>query len=256
MRRKIISELKLIERENEIRILYAVESGSRAWGFASIDSDYDVRFIYIHPLNWYLSIWEKKDVLEYMLKGDLDISGWDIRKALQLLSKSNPPLLEWLQSPIKYIESYSTISQMRKIVAKFFSPLSCLHHYLHMAEGNYKAYLSKEKVNLKKYFYVIRPVLACRWIEQNKTMPPMEFEVLVKSLIKDKKLLEEIRGLLKRKIDGEELSLGARIPKIHKFLEGEIEHYRKYIKSLKKGKVIDSDMLDGFFQDAIKEVFC
>lgn len=166
-----------------MRILYACESGSRAWGFQSKDSDYDIRFIYIHPIEWYLSIHKRRDVIEKPMDGLLDFSGWDIRKALNLFQKSNPPLLEWLQSPHVYYERFSLAQKMRKISPALFSPKSCLYHYLHMAEGNFRQYLRGDQVKVKKYFYVLRPLLACRWIERYNSMPPMEFGALLEDLL-------------------------------------------------------------------------
>src|SRR5947209_3872560 len=115
MKDKIIAKLYEIEKEQSVKILYAVESGSRAWGFASKDSDYDIRFIYVHPIDWYISIEEKRDVIEYPVKDLLDFSGWDIRKALQLYKKSNPPLYEWLVSPIVYLEHGNFAQQLRDL---------------------------------------------------------------------------------------------------------------------------------------------
>ncbi len=122
MTKTILENLTLIEHDHNVRILYAVESGSRAWGFASKNSDFDVRFIYIHTLDWYLSIQEKRDVIEIPINDDLDISGWDLRKALGLLRKTNPPLLEWLGSPIIYLDRFGLATKMRQIEANSFSP--------------------------------------------------------------------------------------------------------------------------------------
>jgi len=158
MRQVIIEELKRLEREEQVRILYACESGSRAWGFPSRDSDYDVRFVYIRKPEWYLSIFEKRDVIERPISDKLDISGWDLRKALNLYRKSNPPLLEWLQSPIRYYEHSGIAEQLRRLSPLAFSPKSCMYHYLSMARGNYREYLQGERVRIKKYFYVLRPV--------------------------------------------------------------------------------------------------
>lgn len=142
MQEVITEQLDRLEREEQVRILYACESGSRAWGFPSQDSDYDVRFIYVRKPEWYLSIFDKRDVIERPISDKLDISGWDLRKALNLYRKSNPPLLEWLQSPIRYAEKYSVTEQLREISPLTFSPKSCMYHYLNMARGNYREYLS------------------------------------------------------------------------------------------------------------------
>ncbi len=175
MEREIRDTLDRIETREDVRVLYAVESGSRAWGFASTDSDWDVRFLYLRRPEWYLSVQRRRDVLEYPLADGLDVSGWDLKKALGLFAKSNPPLLEWLRSPIVYREAFSAAARLRVLAADYFSPRSCMHHYLSMAEGNYREYLQRDPVRVKKYFYVLRPVLACRWIQMHGTTPPTEF---------------------------------------------------------------------------------
>lgn len=255
MREAIIAELQRIEEEERVCILYAVESGSRGWGFASSDSDYDVRFISIHPTEWYLSIAERRDVIEYPISGSLDISGWDARKALKLFSKSNPPLLEWLRSPIVYVEKSRMAQTLRELAPSFFSPKSCLYHYLHIAQGNFREYLRGEQVRIKKYFYVLRPILACKWIENNHTMPPMEFEKLVEAQIQDHRLADEINQLLQRKKAGEELEFGPQITIINEFLEREIAYYGQYARSLEKTQPPDHAVLDKLFRKTLKEVW-
>lgn len=176
MEKDILSKSHAIEKDYQVKILYAVESGSRAWGFASKDSDYDVRFIYAHPVECYLSIEEKSGVIECPVSNLLDINGWDIKKALRLFKKSNPPLYEWLHSPIIYLEQGNFAQQLRKLMSTYYSPISSLKHYFHMAKGNYRDYLTGKRVKVKKYFYVLRPILACMWVERWGTVPPMEFE--------------------------------------------------------------------------------
>ncbi len=165
---EILARLGDIEKEENVTIFYACESGSRAWGFPSEDSDYDVRFLYLRPRDWYLSIdvEEKRDVIERPISEMLDISGWDLRKALKLLRKSNPPLLEWLNSPTVYQQDFTITDKIKELVPEYYSPIACLHHYLHMAQGNYREYLKGEIVWVKKYFYVLRPLLAINWIEK------------------------------------------------------------------------------------------
>ena len=132
---RIQSELTRLESSEDVLVVLAVESGSRAWGFPSVDSDYDVRFIYLHRTDWYLSIdlEHKRDVIEKPIQGGLDISGWDIRKALRLFRKSNPPLLEWLQCPFVYLEKSSFANRLRALLPNFYSPNASFFHYLHMA---------------------------------------------------------------------------------------------------------------------------
>jgi uncharacterized protein len=146
IRAEINRRLHVVEKTYDVKVLFACESGSRAWGFASEDSDYDVRFIYIQPRDWYLTVdlEDKRDVIETPIEGVWDINGWELRKALRLFSKSNPPLLEWLQSPIIYQEPYTVAAQMRQLLAIHYSPSACLYHYLHMARKNYRTYLQGE----------------------------------------------------------------------------------------------------------------
>lgn len=223
MNTKIQSELQRIERDHQVRVLFAAESGSRAWGFASRDSDYDVRFIYVHERDWYLSIEEKRDVIEEPVNDELDICGWDLRKALQLLRKSNPSLLEWLKSPIVYRAEPGFALLFGHLAAEFASPDRLFLHYLHMAQGNAREYLKGDIVRLKKYFYVLRPLLACRWIEQKRGPVPMEFQTLVDELIQDPLLRLHIAVLTARKRAGEELDRAQRVPIISAFIEAELD---------------------------------
>lgn len=255
MREKIITHLKDLEQERKIKILYAVESGSRAWGFASTNSDWDVRFIYVHDDDWYLSIEEKKDNIEIMLPNDIDLAGWELKKALLLFRKSNPPLLEWLRSPVVYYEFLSTAKLLREAVKIYFNPKSCLYHYLHMAKGNYDAYFKDVLVRLKKYFYVLRPLLACCWIEKRMEMAPMEFEILMDNEIKNVDLRSEINFLLEKKKAGEELDKGNRIKIIDEFITFKIEHFTKYLEGFDYKNAPDFSELNTIFRNTLKEAW-
>jgi predicted nucleotidyltransferase len=179
MKDRVLEELARIEREHHIRVLLAVESGSRAWGFASPDSDYDVRFIYVHRRDWYLSVFEQRDVIEEMLPGDLDISGWDLRKSLRLFSKCNLALNEWFGSPLIYSEIAEFRAQLAALIPTYFNPIAGIHHYRRMAEGSFDENFIEGQIRIKKLFYVLRPLLACRWIEKSLAQPPTEFSKLV-----------------------------------------------------------------------------
>lgn len=254
-RQLIIEELQRIEREEQVRILYACESGSRAWGFPSKDSDYDVRFIYIRPVAWYLSIFEKRDVIERPISDQLDINGWDLKKALGLFRKSNPPLLEWLQSPIVYMENLSIAEQIRSLSPLAFSPQSCMHHYLHMAKGNYRMYLQGETVRLKKYFYVLRPILACEWIEKFNEMPPIEFQTLVYGIVPEGSQLKAvIMDLLARKMAGDEMDNEPRIDVINGFVEERLDYFADAVKGLHPAEGGQDRLLDELFRSAIEKI--
>jgi predicted nucleotidyltransferase len=222
MHQRIQDTLSSIEAEHGVRILFACESGSRGWGFESADSDWDVRFIYCHPRDWYLSIEEGRDVIELPIDDLLDVNGWDLRKSLRLMKKSNPVLLEWLSSPVVFREDATAMAPYRTLALEFYQPAASLHHYLHMAKGNFREYLQGETVWLKKYFYVLRPVLACLWIERGLGVVPMAFDDLVAGVVNDSGLKAGIAKLTEQKRSGAELDNGARIPAIHSFLEREI----------------------------------
>jgi predicted nucleotidyltransferase len=162
-------------------------------------------------------------VIEKPIDGVLDLSGWDLRKALQLLRKSNPPLLEWLQSPIVYRERPGVVQRLRDLMLEYYQPVACHYHYLHMAQGNYRDYLQGDTVWLKKYFYVLRPVLACLWIERDYGVVPILFQTLVERVLEEGPVKTAIQDLIRRKKAGEELDRGPRIPVISDFLMRELE---------------------------------
>jgi predicted nucleotidyltransferase len=249
-------ELAAVEAEEGVRVLYAVESGSRAWGFASADSDYDVRLVYVRRPEWYLSIdlEEKRDVIERQCPGDIDLSGWDVRKALRLFAKSNPPLLEWLDSPVVYRAAHGFAAELRSLLPVFYSPAACLHHYLRMARRNFDAYLRGERVRHKKYFYVLRPLLAARWIEQGRGPVPMLYARLLDTLDGPPGLRAEIDDLLARKIAGDELAEGPRQPAIHAFVTAEMDRLEAVAAGLPKSPP-DPEPLNELFRQTLREVW-
>lgn len=253
MTEQIKIELNELEAKHEIKILYAVESGSRAWGFASTNSDWDVRFIYLHKPEWYLSIEDKKDSIDQILPNDIDLGGWEFKKAMKLFMKSNPPLMEWLRSPIVYKEEGSFADSLRNLSADYFNPKNCLHHYLHMAEGNYREYLQKDMVRTKKYFYVLRPLLACEWIEKEHAMPPTEFAPKLNLFIPSGLLRETIDRLLERKKSGEELAEEPRISILNNYLEERIAYYQEFVKSSMVQSRPSNKALDELFRSCLRE---
>ena len=249
-------ELAAVEITEDVKVLYAVESGSRAWGFASADSDYDVRLVYVHRPAWYLSIdlEEKRDVIERQLPGDIDLSGWDLRKALRLFAKSNPPLVEWLDSSVIYHESGGLADRLRELLRPFYSPAAALHHYLRMAQNNWHAYCRGDRVRLKKYLYVLRPLLSARWIEQDRGPVPMLFRRLFVTIADRPELLAEIEALLVRKMAGGELGEGSRIGPIHGFAAAELERLPAVAAGLTKTSPGVAP-LDELFRETLNDVW-
>lgn len=251
---QIRAALARVEREENCLVCLAVESGSRAWGFESRDSDYDVRFVYVRPWAFYLStsLEERRDVIELPISDELDVSGWDLRKALRLLQKSNPALLEWLRSPFVYYERAAIAAGLRRLATQFYAPRACFHHYLHMAEGNFED-LRGETVRRKKYLYVLRPLLAMRWIENDRGPVPMEFSALLQTLTSEP-LLRDIEALVTSKRAGAELDAGPRIASIDDFIESELARARQ-LPPPSDAADPNPKALDGFFLGALVDAW-
>ncbi|MGB0885983.1 MAG: nucleotidyltransferase domain-containing protein, partial [Chitinophagales bacterium] len=188
------------EQEKNIRILYACETGSRAWGFASEDSDFDVRFIYVHNIDWYLSLDEKPDTISIMLEDrELDLVGWELRKTLRLMKKSNASVFEKLDSPEVYIKDDDFLKVINSYKDEVFSPIAVMYHYLSMCKNVFSKVENEEKYSLKMLFYSLRTALASKWVLDKKSIPPIVFNTLVKELDFDLKLKERITLLLELK---------------------------------------------------------
>lgn len=244
---RVESALAQVEAERTVRVLYACESGSRAWGFASQDSDFDVRFLYVHRRDWYFSVEDRRDVIELPLSGDLDVNGWELRKALRLLRKSNPVLLEWLNSPLVYRQDEAFVANFRALVAEFYSPRRCFVHYLHMAYNNWHKYLcDRPKVSLKKYLYVFRPLLACRWIERETGPVPMLFAELIEQTLGEPTVRAALADLVARKQAGFELSIAPPVAVLSDFITAEMA--RLDALSEPHDNSGDVEELNGFFR--------
>ena len=235
IQQEIQDNLTAIEEKYGVRILLAVESGSRAWGFASPDSDYDVRFIYTHPRDEYLRVDPLRDVIEWKLDEVLDINGWDLKKALLAFAKGNPNIMEWANSGIVYRDS-EIWDQIKGNAFHYFSEKAALCHYYGTAKTTLETHLTGEKIRYKKYFYALRPLLCCRWIERYHEVPPMEFQTLLelfdgKEPDLNKGLLGAIRTLLDQKVITEEKDLNPQMPVIIDFIQNECEKQKTLSES-------------------------
>jgi uncharacterized protein len=188
--------LTQLSQEKDIEILYACETGSRAWGFPSPDSDYDIRFIYMHKRDWYLMLNEQKDTIEQMI-GDFDVTGWDVRKCLGLLKKSNVPLIERFQSPIEYMSDEGFRDEFKNLIAQYYSPIAVFYHHHSLATNFWEDLKDKEEIKLKSFFYLVRSLLSCNWIINDDTVLPMQIEGLFKYI--DDDLKNRFRELIKLK---------------------------------------------------------
>ena len=250
VRTQIMEALSDIEATHDVTVLFACESGSRGWGFASPDSDYDVRFIYVNRLPWYLTVAPRRDVIEVPISGDLDINGWDLRKALGLMRESNPTLLEWLRSPIVYRDDMVAMPRFRALSEAVFSSARGWHHYSSMAKKNFREHLQAGEVRYKKYLYVLRPLLAARWIREDRGVPPMRFADLVAATSLDAALVAEIDALLEVKMRAGEAATSPRWAGIHDFIERELAVAEAHVFARQDKP--SARPLDDYLNDAVR----
>ncbi len=197
---KMVERLGEIEHEHDCRILFAAESGSRAWGFPSSDSDYDARFIYTHSLEWHLQIGKRKDTIEKMLPDDLDVSGWELLKALQLFHSCNVALFEWLGSPIVYLNDENFTKALRELIPTCFNAKKAIHHYLSLAHKVYDSELTNmQEIRVKKLLYLLRSLLCSQWILNYRTMPPTQFQEVIKGDLAEASVVEWIFEMVEQK---------------------------------------------------------
>lgn len=256
VRQEVFNRLRAAESEHHAKVLLAIESGSRAWGFASPNSDYDARFIYVHPTEWYLSVGleEKRDVIEYPIVDDMDINGWDLRKALRLFAKSNPGFVEWIQSPILYERTGTFHARALELLPQVYSVESGIYHYRSMAKTNYRGYLQTDQVPLKKYFYVLRPLLSVRWLEHYQTPAPIEFQRLLEFVEGEEGLGAAINDLLAVKRASPEMGLSPQIAPIQRFIERELERLEQIVP-VRNDRADVEPMLSDLFRAVLKETW-
>jgi hypothetical protein len=200
----ILSHLEDIERKYDVRVLLAVESGSRARGLFSDESDWDLRFVYVNKLDWYLNVNEGRDVIEEMFDDNIDMVGWELRKTLRLFQKSNPSLMEWLHSPVIYRADEDFLSRMRALEPAYFNPIKTMYHYASLYIKHDKRYLQDSSNPLKRFLHYLRGILSCRWVEEHKSMPPVLFSELVQSIVDDKIIRQKIDELIQLKRQSKE----------------------------------------------------
>lgn len=242
-------KLKEIEERENIRVLHAAESGSRAWGIASPDSDYDVRFVYVRPMDFYLKLQDKKDFIDWELNQVLDINGWDITKALQHFYKSNATLYEWGNSPIIY-KTTPQWEKIMKLAEEYFSGKSAMYHYYGTARKNYEAYLMEDMVKYKKYFYVFRPILACKWIEKKKCPPPVLFQTLAEEIL-EKEMKPAVDRLVEAKLQMTESEKRGKIQELNDYIQENLEYYQALLSEMPEDRNKDWEPLNRSFRELL-----
>jgi predicted nucleotidyltransferase len=248
MQQMIIDKLASVEKEHKIKILFSCESGSRGWEFPSPDSDYDVRFIYVRPYRYYLSVMEREDDLNFDISGDLDMYGWDIRKVLQLLRKSNVTPFEWLQSPIIYRQEPGFKEDLWALCQHFFGRRSNIHHYLGIAQGALASMTNGNDITIKKLFYVLRPLLAAKWCLEKQSIAPMTIGPLMALL--PAHFYEQVSELITLKATAAEGYVISIAAELKTYIEEEFARINEASKLLER-EAFDAEKLDQFFINII-----
>ncbi len=246
---QINDQLRKLEEEKDIKILLAVESGSRAWGIPSPDSDYDVRMIYVHKKDWYLSIEERKETIDYFEGELLDISGWDIRKAFKLIRKSNASPMEWCRSSIIYKEDEVFKNELLSLTSQYFMPRHTVNHYWGIAKNSFHSNYKNGEIRLKKLFYVLRPLLAAKWILKHEEIPPITLDELM-VLIDDKKISAKINELIATKEKSAERLMYKMDSDIKSYVESLFDEISN-ASITDKDKAMSTDILNEKFREII-----
>ncbi|MBX9782862.1 MAG: nucleotidyltransferase domain-containing protein [Chitinophagaceae bacterium] len=246
----VLQHIKQIEQKHNVQILYACETGSRAWGFPSPDSDYDVRFIYKHPKDWYLNLGERKDTIEF-IDGDLDITGWDLKKCLMLLKKPNAPLIERFQSPVEYFANDEFTEAFRQLIPEYYSPTAVFYHHHSLAIKFWADIKDAESFKLKSFFYLIRSLLSCNWIAEDKSVLPMHIEGLMKYT--DNQRASRLRQLISLKATVGEKYLHNRDDFFHNWISGLFSKVEESKSNLGVSKQRNYNMLNEFFLKTLNQ---
>lgn len=250
IRPEILRLLAHIEQEHDLRIVYACESGSRAWGFASGNSDFDIRFIFIRPATAYLRLRPPTDAFDLPADGDLDAGGWDIRKTAELMRRSNPPLLEWLDSPIVYRADGDISDALIRLRSIYFDPKKAAYHYLSMANSVFQSYLDDLEPKRKKYLYALRPLAAIRYIELHNAQPPTVMSQTLAAINWPAQAMAAITKLVEQKKAGEELGCGPRDPVLDEHIQQALAHGETVAAALPINNV-STQQLDELIHQAI-----
>jgi hypothetical protein len=233
MRIKVMDKLHEIEQGEHVKILYAVETASRAWGFASENSDWDVRFIYVHSLPWYVSIAQQRDVIEYMSDDRmLDMVGWDLKKALALMRHDASSINEWLHTPLTYCCDEVFLNRMLQLEKACFSPKQGVNHYFGFARHMATEKVTSQLTTMKYILYFVRVLLACRWIEAKLSPPPVPFIELIQTMVADDSIKTKLLHLINKKKASMELDTALIDSLLMDYAKGLYQYYTENIRHL------------------------
>lgn len=238
------------ERDHGIRIPWAIESGSRAWGFPSPDSDYDARFFYVRSRADYLSPWPRRDVLEWPVDAVFDVNGWDLAKALRLLVKGNATVTEWLRSPIVYRGDAGFRDGFLALAEQVLDPALLGRHYLHVGR---RQWADARGASLKKVFYALRPAAILNWLDANpgRVVPPMTLPEALAESDAPAVVVDEAGRLIQLKAVTKELGRGEVPPAIARFVEDQFERAARYDDADPRPRASAIARCDTFFRAVV-----
>ena len=253
----IDARLDAIAREHGVAIPLAIESGSRAWGFPSPNSDYDCRFVFVRPLAHYLSPWPRRDVIETPVEGDLDVNGWDLAKAVRLLAGGNAVIVEWLMSPVIYRAEEQFREEFLALARRIADRRLIARHYLHLGESFRDACLAADgAVSRKKILYALRPAVALRWLKlHEEAVAPMELPTLLAGCDPPAGLADAVAELIARKAEGAESDCEPLPQAVAAFIENELEAARGAFQ--KRPPAVDGDArnaAEAFFRSTVQRL--
>ena len=240
MKNKIKKLLQQIEKNNNIKILFAIENGSRSWGMASKDSDYDVRFVFYRKIDDYITLCPEKEVItvaydenlkECDIQGSLiDICGFDIFKYLKLLLSSNPTTIEWINSHIVYYGDNNI--DLKNYINNNFNQEKLFRHYFSLFRKNYHEFIQQGKaITYKKYLYSMRGILNAKYVYEFDKIPPLDIRATIETTksFMPENVYEKLEEVIKIKSQGLEKDVILRIPEFDSFFNAELEkNYNKF----------------------------
>lgn len=244
----IPAHLRSIEKEYDVRILLAVDFGSRAWGVESKNSDWDLRIVYVHKPEWYKKDGQH-DVIEHVYENCIDVLGWDVKKALTLLKHGNLSLLEWLNSPKVYYIDEDFGKRIHSIEKDLFNPANAIRYYNQFYEKNNESVLQNDLCDTKLFIYILRGILSCKWIEKKGCLPPISLNNLIDVTIDDVDTRNKVNTIIRKKKDGKDdgvlILMG--------FIRQLADQYKVCVElSEPLGNTYSEDVLDSLLLDIIR----
>jgi len=252
IKNEILQKLRDTEQNYQVKIPLAIESGSRGWGFAAHNADYDCRFIYVHTKDWYLSILNKKDYIECASDAVFDVNGWDLKKVLTHIIKSNAVMFEWLSSNEIYIKDDTVVKLLQNLSDTFFNPIATSYHYLNTAKNKLTEILYADNAKIKKYFYALRPLTNLQYIHQYGKMPPMEYEKTLSAIEAPAEIVTAIKELIEEKRQANEHDLIPRNKQLVSYIKNEVELFTERLKVMQFEKCRDYEAVDTVFRNIIE----